>query len=657
MFGVNRSRRSEMLRSRMGRLTFLISLLSSCPFLPLSSQSAVELRGVWFTPRVGTGFMSKAEIGRGMDSIAAANFNVVYFNAWSRGFPLFRSEVFHAETGYYTDPSAGDRDILQEAIGEAHRAGLEIEAWMEYGFAGWWSGYNLPGMPKGPLFEVHPDWTARDRNGNDLIGNPEGTQFYWLGHNNREARDFLRDLHVEIAQRYDVDGIELDRVRYPGHDLGYDSASVTWYRAEHSDSLPPSNVSDPSWMRWRADKLNAWHKEVYDSIKAINPELIVSNAPSHYASGAGTYPAYSNYLQDWKAWLEGGYLDGAQVQMYVSSSILAGYIPSALYGLSSASADLVYAGMAAVANTNIFAPDEIIRLVTTARNGGLSGQSWWYHTDLQNLGYYTVLRNAAYQERADVPHRPELWRPEPIQLSDGLAVRSSGFQQVSFVNAAGGSVSYAPATGVDSMSFMATVPYEGSYELYAYVPDGLNNLTSTAPYRVRLSMDMDTTVILDQAASAVKGWTKLADVFLHSGTAEHILTVSNNGIGTGKNVVADDIMLILNRRLTPSLVTSAPRDPVPVPAAHRISRAFPNPFNPSTTFSVELSVPAHIGVSVFDLLGRKVAMVHDARYSPGTHMIPVSIGNFASGTYVAVFSIKDDDGSVTLFPRRMILMR
>jgi uncharacterized lipoprotein YddW (UPF0748 family) len=122
-----------------------------------------ELRAVWYTPRLGSGFATQAQIAAAMDSLANSNFNTVMFNAWTQGYPLWRSEVFRTATGgqYLSDPKAGGRDILAEAIAEAHRRGLEIEAWFEYGFVGGYSGNRPAGSRRGALLDRHPSWLGR----------------------------------------------------------------------------------------------------------------------------------------------------------------------------------------------------------------------------------------------------------------------------------------------------------------------------------------------------------------------------------------------------------------------------------------------------------------------------------------------------------------
>ena len=55
------------------------------------------------------------EIRATMRGLAAANFNVAFVNAWSRGYPLWSSRVFERETGLRTDPQYAGRDVMREA--------------------------------------------------------------------------------------------------------------------------------------------------------------------------------------------------------------------------------------------------------------------------------------------------------------------------------------------------------------------------------------------------------------------------------------------------------------------------------------------------------------------------------------------------------------
>jgi uncharacterized delta-60 repeat protein len=60
----------------------------------------------------------------------------------------------------------------------------------------------------------------------------------------------------------------------------------------------------------------------------------------------------------------------------------------------------------------------------------------------------------------------------------------------------------------------------------------------------------------------------------------------------------------------------------------------PNPFNPSTVFSYQLSVASIVKLSVYDLAGRKVAELIDGWRESGRHEVAFDATDFASGIYL-----------------------
>ncbi|MFN9939273.1 MAG: family 10 glycosylhydrolase, partial [bacterium] len=118
------------------------------------------------------------------------------------------------ETSLSIDPGFLGRDPLAELIEESARFGLVVMPWFEYGFIGGYSGY-YPGVAgQGPLFDRHPEWLARTRAGLTGFTAPGGL-FYWMSQTNPEVRQFLIRLVEEVAQSYQIVGIQFDRARYP----------------------------------------------------------------------------------------------------------------------------------------------------------------------------------------------------------------------------------------------------------------------------------------------------------------------------------------------------------------------------------------------------------------------------------------------------------
>ncbi|MBI3112312.1 MAG: VCBS repeat-containing protein [Ignavibacteriales bacterium] len=70
------------------------------------------------------------------------------------------------------------------------------------------------------------------------------------------------------------------------------------------------------------------------------------------------------------------------------------------------------------------------------------------------------------------------------------------------------------------------------------------------------------------------------------------------------------------------------------PTEYVLANAYPNPFNPSTTISYELPEPTRVQLSVFDMLGREVAVLVDGEKSAGRHAVRFNAEGLTSGIYV-----------------------
>ena len=70
-----------------------------------------------------------------------------------------------------------------------------------------------------------------------------------------------------------------------------------------------------------------------------------------------------------------------------------------------------------------------------------------------------------------------------------------------------------------------------------------------------------------------------------------------------------------------------------LPQAVTMSAAYPNPFNPSTSFSMDLSADMDVTVKVFNLTGQLVDVISDGQLTKGEHTFRWNASNLASGAY------------------------
>jgi len=61
---------------------------------------------------------------------------------------------------------------------------------------------------------------------------------------------------------------------------------------------------------------------------------------------------------------------------------------------------------------------------------------------------------------------------------------------------------------------------------------------------------------------------------------------------------------------------------------------YPNPFNPSTTIKYELPRSSEVRLSVYDMLGREVAILVNERMNAGVHEVKFDGSGLASGVYL-----------------------
>lgn len=632
-------------------MSFSLRFPFRCALFALFSTIAVaraqdsELRGVWFA-WAGTNVPSKTRIAQVMEDLAAHHVNTVFVDAWRFSYPYFRSSVFQRLTGKFTDPALPEgRDVLQEMIAEGHRVGLHVKAWFEYGFV---AGVGA----NDDLYDARPAWFARRSNGSVLFNG--SLQFKWLSHHHPQAQQFLIDLGQEVIANYDLDGIELDRIRYPDLDCGYDSATVALYKNEHNGNAPPQNFNDGLWHRWRADKINAFAQAAYDSFKIINPHITVSNAPGLMPS------AYDNLCQDWPAWMRSRSLDFITPQVYRDNS--AGYAYDLGVQLSYLNdVSKVYPGLAAIIGTSELPSSEIIAMIKTTRSRGLKGHVIWYYDPLSND--LPALRNEVYQQPVAVPGRPANWRrPALIVNEDDAAFvqRSNGWATTTQAGFKGNALF--ANSGEQWIEYRCDIPQAGWYEIYSFmIPQ--STAMRRAPYEIRHARGVDT-IYVDQTKDGLARWHKLGDFYLTQGNGQKILRLSN---AANQLVVADAIMLLNTNRIiqTPVRINEPARPHGP--REFRLEQNFPNPFGNAaasrfagTAIKYSLPVRSRVQLAIYDLAGRRVAQVEDAFKEAGEHVAPWNgvndTGNFVtSGIYFYRLHIISSTGTTTLTQKLTLL--
>ena len=618
----------------------LIILLAA--ITKVNTQPLDEMRAVWLTNVDSDVLLTDVKIAEAMDYLASINVNVVFPVVWNKGYPLFPSEVMDDYFGITIWPNVEGRDPLERVLIEAHRNGIEVIPWFEFGFA---TSYSQNG---GHILAAYPDWALKNNQGNLVVKNG----FDWMSGIHPEVQEFMTKLMLEVIDNYDVDGVQGDD-RLPAMPVegGYEEYTVNLYKSEHNGASPPTNISDPDWKRWRADKLKDFFQNLRDSVKSRSEHLELSVSPSPYPWG------YDNYLQDSKSWVQDGIPDNVIPQLYRQN--LSSYITELNIAISHVpnDKDKLFAGVLAKAGGYVVSPSLLLGSIQANRDKDVMGESLFFYEALRRdnnlLG--DTLKATHYSSPAINPFRNGVvWRPKATILNeDDPAVNLVGVWTQFPINGYEPNIYITNDPNYAAIEYNFDVPYDAWFDVFVYnVPNTVNS--DSARYTVYGDAD-STIVYVDQKDLDINGWQKLSTEYLSSGSSK-VIRLDNVGVESGKYISADAAMIMINRKLSPDVVvTSIDENNNSVrkaPSYFNLYQNYPNPFNPITTIEFAINTPQFVSLKIYDVLGNEITtLVNDYKLA-GLHRIDFNAGEYSSGVYFYKLNL-----GTTSVSKKMILLK
>jgi photosystem II stability/assembly factor-like uncharacterized protein len=104
--------------------------------------------------------------------------------------------------------------------------------------------------------------------------------------------------------------------------------------------------------------------------------------------------------------------------------------------------------------------------------------------------------------------------------------------------------------------------------------------------------------------------------------------------------------------LTYAVATSVDDKDNSAPSSYSLSQNYPNPFNPATTISFSLKKRSNVELSVYNLLGQKVATIVNGSLEAGEHTVNFNAAALSSGIYI--YTMKTGEIS---FTKKMIVLK
>lgn len=621
-----------------------------------TAQQKNEFRGVWLTNVDSRVLATDDNIVEAMNFLASIGINVVFPVVYNKGYTLYPSAVMDSLFGQKVIPDVSfqNRDFLERTIIEAHRNGIEVIPWFEFGFS---SSYSLNG---GHIIQKFPHWALKNSQGNLVVKNG----FDWLSGIHPEVQDYILDLILEVIENYDVDGIQGDD-RLPAMPVegGYEEYTVELYKSEHDGSSPPTHFSNSAWMKWRADKLTDYFLKVKDSVKSRGDYLIISSSPTPY------YWGYNQYLQDSKAWSQQSIAENLIPQLYQYNINDFNYALNSTWNdVGQYSPNNFYAGIlmniGTGANEYVISENLLTSKLNAVRNKSVKGECFFFYEGLRKnnnqLGEF--LASEFYSEAAALPYRDgKVFRPKAkIVNEDSVSVNLIGeWQEYSMKGFEGKILRTNESNSYTSIEYKFDISDEAFYDVYTFRTPN-TPWTKAANYTIYHKED-STNVMVDQSDLSLKGWHKLGTAFLTPGY-KTVVKLDNKWLEDGKFLVADAVMLMINRKLSPNVVVSVKENKTgsKSPDNFFLSQNYPNPFNPSTKirFSVadrlkqSSSEIGHAILRIYDVLGREIGTLLNEPLKTGEYEIIFNASGLPSGVYF--YNFKYGNFSQT---RKMLLIR
>ena len=86
-------------------------------------------------------------------------------------------------------------------------------------------------------------------------------------------------------------------------------------------------------------------------------------------------------------------------------------------------------------------------------------------------------------------------------------------------------------------------------------------------------------------------------------------------------------------------------------------QSYPNPFNPSTVVSYQLSAVSNVSLKIYDMLGREVAVLQDGMKEAGRYTATFNASKLASGIYFSRLTVKPNEGKPIVLTKKMLMMK
>jgi uncharacterized lipoprotein YddW (UPF0748 family) len=264
-----------------------------------------EFKGIWVRPTE----KNEAEIESTLETIKSTGIDNVFLETYYQGYTIYPSSVLAKYGVKKQKEEFSGFDPLKIWVEQAHKKNMKIHVW----FQTFYAGNEDITQVKNNILAINPEWANVQRKNiaaNIPCYSKSEHNGYFLDPANPQVQDYLYKIINEIVSNYNIDGINIDYIRYPASlapnftdyldsTWGYSNYARKEFQSINNVDPAALTANDPLWIEWnryKELKINDFVCRL-KTIKKIKKTVQVS---------AVIFPneAESSVLknQNWKVW-------------------------------------------------------------------------------------------------------------------------------------------------------------------------------------------------------------------------------------------------------------------------------------------------------------------------------------------------------------------
>ena len=346
---------------------------------------------------------SEAEVERTLDEMKELGVNTIFLETFFHGKTIFPSEIMKSYGFESQNRIFRGYDPLSCWVRGAHKRNMKLHIW----FQSFYIGNKLPQEDAYNILAVRPMWGNRTKaksEQSEPVAHISEHRGYFIDPANPEVIDFLTKLILEICAKYDIDGVNLDYVRYPlsakASSSNYEASNwgYTPYAREEFKKIygvDPVDIkaNTSMWNKWdnyRQERITKYVANIKDALK--DRGIVLS---------AVAFPDYKSSLetkqQNWQRWSAYNYVDALTPLILTADYNLADSMLNE-FKRKTSSKTKIYPGL--FVSFMEGESEDLLKQIHIIRNQNLDGIVLfdWAHMDKK---YTDVLRTCVFAKQCE----------------------------------------------------------------------------------------------------------------------------------------------------------------------------------------------------------------------------------------------------------------